>query len=51
MRWEPQTWTAERARQPAWGRLLELGRAGRAVRRLRVDPSGDAVEFEVTEPV
>ena len=49
VRWGEQTWRGETAPWPAWDRLLELGREGRTVRRLR--PSGpDAVEFEVADP-
>lgn len=47
VRWGPPAWTAERAEWPAWERLLALGRAGRAVRRLRVADDANAVDYEV----
>ena len=51
VRWGNPAWGAERADWPAWDRLLELGRAGRAVRRLRMDAGGGAIEFEAAAGV
>jgi prephenate dehydrogenase len=47
VRWSRPEWTPETAPWPAWDRLLELGRAGRPVRRLRPARDGAEVEYEV----
>ena len=46
VRWGTPAWTSESTPWPAWDRLLELGRAGRAVRHLRLTGDGTALEFE-----
>jgi prephenate dehydrogenase len=51
VRWGRPEWRAESATWPAWGRLIELGRGGRAVRRLRAGADGATIEFEVAEAV
>lgn len=46
LRWAEPAWTAEGADWPAWDRLFELGRAGRAVRRVGI--TGGRLEYEVS---
>jgi len=45
VRWAPATWEESTLEPPSWDGLVALGRAGRAVRRLRVE--GQALRFEV----
>jgi hypothetical protein len=49
VRWGDQAWSPDSAPAPVWPRLLELGRSGRAVRRLHEADDG-GLEFEVAEP-
>jgi hypothetical protein len=44
-RWGPPAWTAERLWLPPWDALLALGRAGRAIRRPRLE--ADALALDV----
>jgi prephenate dehydrogenase len=46
VRWGDQAWSAQSIAAPGWDHLLELGRAGRAVRRLRLG-DGAVLELEV----
>jgi prephenate dehydrogenase len=46
LRWSQPTWTPRRLPSPAWDALLELGRRGVAVRRLRLG-APDTLELEV----
>lgn len=45
LRWREPSWATESLPWPAWDALLERGRAGRTVRRLRL--AGGALELEV----
>jgi prephenate dehydrogenase len=46
VRWGDPAWSAQSAPAPGWGALLDLGRAGRPVRRLRLSGDGTAIEFD-----
>jgi prephenate dehydrogenase len=48
IRWGEPDWQPRRLAVPAWGALLDLGRAGVLVRRLRAD--GDALALEAAIP-
>jgi prephenate dehydrogenase len=45
LRWDEPAWAADRLGLPAWDALLAFGRAGRTIRRPRLD--GDALAVEV----
>jgi hypothetical protein len=48
LRWTEPDWQPRTIAPPIWDELLDLGRAGIAVRRVR--PRGDRLELEVATP-